>query len=227
MADYGKHKVDFHLKGVPTVGKFVERDAEMQQLEQLLVNTPTITERRRVVVVLHGLGGIGKTQLAVEFARKHHHRFSSVFWIDGASEASLKQSFASIMQTLPRDELTADGAEMLKQSTIDVSVAVRECLRWLSLATNKHWLLIFDNVDRDYYDKDDVQAYNVKMYFPSTDSGSILITSRLVSLQKLGLGLKVGMVKIEQARAILESNAGRIIKGKVDYSSPIIKEQQG
>jgi len=226
VADYGKHKVDFHLKGVPTMDKFIQRDAEMQALEQLLLkNTATIS--RQKVVVLYGLGGIGKTQLAVEFARKHQHAFSSVFWIDGESEASLKQSFASMMQRLPQDELTADGMEMLRRSTIDIDVAMHECLRWLSLATNQHWLLIFDNVDRDYHDKDNVQAYNIKMYFPSTDSGSILVTSRLVSLQRLGSGLKVGTVEREQARAILESSAGRMVEGKVDHSSPAIKEQQG
>jgi hypothetical protein len=226
VADHGKHKIDFSLRGMPIVGKFIQRDAEMQELEQLLISNITTTSRQKVVV-LHGLGGIGKTQLAVEFARNHHHAFSSVFWLDGESEASLKQSFASMTHRLPQDELTADGVEMLKRSTIDIDVAVHECLRWLSLATNQHWLLIFDNIDRNYYDKDDVQAYNVKMYFPSTDSGSILITSRLASLQKLGSGLKVGTVEIEQARAILESNAGMVIKGKVDSFPPITKEQQG
>ncbi|KAL5431630.1 hypothetical protein PMIN06_012244 [Paraphaeosphaeria minitans] len=105
---YGKHKVDFHLTGVPTVGKFIQRDAEMQKLEQLLLKNTGLVSRRRVVV-LHGLGSIGKTQLVIEFARKHHHRFSSVFWLDGASEASLKQSFTSMLQRLQQDELTADG----------------------------------------------------------------------------------------------------------------------
>ena len=214
MADYGKHKVDFHLKGVPTVGKFVQRDAEMLELERLLFKITAAVSRQRIVV-LHGLGGIGKTQLAVEFAREHHHRFSSVFWIDGASEASLKQSFASIMQTLPQDELTAGGVEMLKHSTIDVNMAVRECLRWLSLPTNRHWLIIFDNVDRDYDDKEDKEAYNPKTYFPYKDHGSILITSRLENLQSLGSGLKVGRVNTEQARAILENHAGRLIDGEL------------
>ncbi|OAG12932.1 TPR-like protein [Paraphaeosphaeria sporulosa] len=183
----------------------------MKALEQLLLeNTATVS--RQKVVVLHGLGGIGKTQLAVEFARKHHRRFSSVFWLDGESEVSLKESFTSMMQRLPQGELTADGKGVLGYPTVDVDVAVHECLRWLSLATNQHWLLIFDNVDRDHHDKNDAQAYSVKMYFPSTDSGSILVTSRLASLQRLGSGLKVGAVGMEQARTILESNAGKMVE---------------
>ena len=201
------------------MGKFVQRDAEMQTLEQLLKSTGLVS--RQKVVVLHGLGGIGKTQLAIEFARKHYHRFSSVFWLGGASEASLKHSFTGILQRLPRDELTADGVEMLKNSTIDVDVAVRECLRWLSLPTNQHWLIIFDNVDRDYHRSDDVQACDIRKYCPSTNYGSILMTSRLASLHRLGSVLKVGTVWMEQAREILESNAGRTIEGKVINNSPL------
>ncbi|KAF1928481.1 uncharacterized protein M421DRAFT_11324, partial [Didymella exigua CBS 183.55] len=140
---------------------------------------------QRKVVVVHGLGGIGKTQLAVEFARKHHYRFSAVFWLDGSSEASLKQSFVNMAQRLPRSELTAEGAAQLSDATIEADVAVRECQRWLSIPSNPHWLLLIDNVDRDHRDPDDPQAYNVKVYLPHADHGSILVTSRLSSLQRL------------------------------------------
>ena len=192
---------------------FVQRDVEMRKIEGVLIEEQAAMSRRRVVVI-HGLGGIGKTQLAVEFARKHHHAFSSIFWLDGASKGSLKQSFANMMHRLPRDELTADGVEMLKHLAIDFGAAVRECLQWLSLPSNRHWLLIFDNVDRDVRNNDDLQAYNVKGYFPKADHGSILVTSRLASLQRHGSGIKIGTVNTEQARAILENNAGRTVKGE-------------
>lgn len=215
-ADNGKHKIDFGLHGVPTVSQFVQRDAEMRELERLLFDNATATYRQKVVV-LYGLGGIGKTQVAAEFARKHYSRFSSVTWLDGSSEASLKQSFAAMVQRLPQNELTADKVEMLKHSTVaaDVDVAVRECLRWLSLPTNRHWLLIFDNVDRDFHNADDPQAYDVKAYLPSTGYGSVLITSRLARLQRHGLGVKIGTVNAEQARAMLENNARRRVEGEL------------
>jgi hypothetical protein len=208
-----KHKIDFSLRGVPVVSQFVARDAEMQPLERVLINTP-LTPTRRNVVVAHGLGGIGKTQLAVEFARKHQGRFSAVFWLDGSSEASLKQSFVSMAQRLPQGELTADGVQMRSQATVEAEVAVRECQQWLSIPTNSRWLLIIDNVDRDHHDRDDSQAYDVKAYFPDADHGSILITSRLSSLQRLSSSVKVGTIATEQARAILENNAGRVVEGR-------------
>lgn len=185
----------------------------MQQLEELLLGIQCTTDRRKVAVV-HGLGGIGKTQLAVEFARKHHHRFSAVFWLEGSSEASLKQSFVDMVQRLPRNELTADGAAQLSDATVEAEVAVRECHRWLSMPSNSRWLLIIDNVDRDHRDQGDAHAYNVQAYFPHADHGSMLITSRLAGLQRLGSGVKVGTVAGEQARAILENNAGRVVEGK-------------
>jgi len=224
LTDNGKHKLEFSLRGVPVVGQFVQRDTEMRELERFFFEKPAATEKptttsRRKVFVIHGLGGIGKTQLAVEFARKHHRRFSSVIWLDGSSETSLKQSFTNMMQRLPQDELTTDGVEILNHSKIDVNAAVRECLQWLSLMSNYQWLIVFDSVDRDPYDKDDLHAYNINDYFPQADQGSVLITSRLASLRRHGLGLKVGTVTKEQARAILESHAGRAVEGKLVANS--------
>jgi superfamily II DNA or RNA helicase len=212
--DKGKHEINLCLRGVPVINQFVQREAEMRELERYFLEKPTATPRRRVVVV-HGPGGIGKTQLAVEFAREYRRRFSSIIWLDGSSEASLKQSFADMIQKLPHDDLTADGVESLKHPVIAVEVAVCECLRWLSLPSNHQWLLIMDNVDRAFYNMDDQQAHEVKNYFPYADQGSILITSRLASLQKYGLGLMVETINAEQSRAILENNAGGAVNGEL------------
>lgn len=96
---------------------FVRRDAEMHGLERLLVD-PVHAASRRNVAVLHGLGGIGNTQLAVEFARKHKGRFSEIFWLNGSSEANLKQSFAEMVQRLPRDELDAHFLPPLLENNV-------------------------------------------------------------------------------------------------------------
>jgi hypothetical protein len=93
-------------------------------------------------------------------------------------------------------------------------VAVRKCQRWLSISSNPHWLLLINNVDRDYNGQDSPQVYNVQAYFPHADHCSVLITSQLASPQRLGLGVKVGTVAAEQARAILDNNTGRAVEGK-------------
>jgi hypothetical protein len=74
--------------------------------------------------------------------------------------------------------------------------------------------LIIDNVDPDHQPRRS-PAYNVQTYFTHADHSLVLITSRLASLQPLlGLGIRVGTVATEQARAILENNAGRVIEDK-------------
>jgi len=212
--DKGKQEINLYLQDIPVINQFVQRETEMRELERYFFEKHTVTPQRRIVIV-HGPHGIGKTQLAVEFAREHRRRFSSIIWLDGSSEVSLKQSFADMMQKLPQDDLTANGVEMLKHPDIDVEVAVRECLLWLSLPLNHRWLLIMDGVDSKFYDTKDYHPYDVSNYFPHADQGSILITSRLASQQRHGLGLMVETMNAERSRAILENNAGGVVNGEL------------
>ena len=57
---------------------------------QLLSNA----QDRRRIHVLHGLGGIGKTQLAIAYARKHQQRYTAILWLNGNSWDTLVHSFA-------------------------------------------------------------------------------------------------------------------------------------
>jgi hypothetical protein len=189
----------------------------MLRLEEYF-HSKTLSPIRRKVFVIHGLGGMGKTQLAIEFVRKHHSRHSAVFWLDGSSKDRLQQSYVDILFKLPRDQVAADAVEAMGDATIHKKKAVQGALEWLSLPSNPHWLLIIDNVDRDYLSKDkDPQAYDVNDFFPSAEHGSILITSRLAGLHRRGESLKLGTVDADQAKAILVNNAGRSIRGEPEY----------
>jgi hypothetical protein len=206
------------------VNHFVGRDTEMEQLEEFF-QPGSLNPSRRRVYVIHGLGGIGKTQLAIEYARKYHKRYNAVFWLDGSSKDSLYQSLAKIAHSLPKDELTADTIKELQYSKIDVNAVARGTIQWLSLPSNQHWLLIFDNVDRDHNLKEDTQAYDVKDFFPS-DHGSILITSRLLDLRQYGTGLKLGILNDKESIAILENNAHRSIRGRSNtYFTTRVRER--
>jgi GTPase SAR1 family protein len=56
----------------------------------------------RRTIILHGLGGVGKTQLTVAYAQRHKNGYSAIFWLNIKDEDSLKQSFANIAkQILP------------------------------------------------------------------------------------------------------------------------------
>jgi hypothetical protein len=173
----------------------------MAQLENaLLPKHKQGQSERQKVHVLRGLGGMGKTQLAVEFARRHHRRFSAVFWLDGRSEDSLKRSIASCAGRIPHGQIPETSGSG------DVDVTVKDAMDWLARPDNTAWLLIFDNVDRAYSSQGgDPQAYDVEQYFSGADHGSVLITTRLSRLEQLGEPHQLGRVDEEQARAIFES----------------------
>ena len=61
----------------------------------------------RRTVVLYGLGGIGKTQLSVAYAKRHKDSYSAIFWLNIKDEDSLKQSFARVARQIVRENPSA------------------------------------------------------------------------------------------------------------------------
>jgi hypothetical protein len=205
--DFGEYKTDFSLEGVPRARQFVDRPTEMAELKRVLLPRPRQDQcQRQKIHVLRGLGGMGKTQLAVEFARRHYRRFSSVFWLDGRSEDTLKRSIASCAGRIPQGQIPETSREYANDSNADVDVVVKDVMAWLARPDNTAWLLIFDNVDREYKTQGgDPDAYDVRRYLSGADHGSVLVTTRLARLEQLGESQQLGKVDETQAKAILES----------------------
>jgi hypothetical protein len=157
--------------------------------------------------VLHGLGGIGKTQLAAEFARRHKATFSSVFWLDGRSEDTLKQSLARCANRISKSQILNGGGSLASNDEIDINIVVGDVLDWLAQPENVDWLLIFDNVDQDYEQGTATGAYDVRQYLPG-DHGSVLITSRLARLAQLGHSRQLKKVNAALGEAIFQQWRG-------------------
>ncbi|KAF2203800.1 FabD/lysophospholipase-like protein [Delitschia confertaspora ATCC 74209] len=180
----GSYQTQFSLRGVPVVNKFIDRPSDMEYLEQALFRQGR-NDRQKVLVV-HGLGGIGKTQLAVEFTRQHHRKFSSVFWLDGRTEDSLKRSIETCASRIPEGQIAESSRAYSTTSTGDINVVITDMMGWLSHPDKRDWLIVFDNVGRERgVDNDDPDAYDVPRYIPGGDYGSVLITTRLISLEQL------------------------------------------
>lgn len=118
---------------------------------------------------LCGVGGIGKTELAVEYAYSRRNQFEAIFWL-GADKANiLASSFAQIAQTLA---LEADDSDLAASRDIVMGWLAKP-LRHASKGDTPDnlvsWLMIFDNVD-DF----DVLAD----FWPKLGRGSVLVTSR-------------------------------------------------
>ena len=207
-------RVDFSLQGIPVVNKFVSRNAEMILLTQALLPT-SMDQMRRKVFILHGLGGIGKTQLSIEFTRRYHESYSAVLWIDGSSKEKLRRSIADLTSRLPQHHIPERSRNYSQNGSANIDEVVQDVLNWLSLPANDQWLLIIDNVDRKFsVPSRDPEGFNVKEYFPTADHGSILITSRLASLWPLGTDQKLEPVDEAQGASILENSVGRSIEGE-------------
>ncbi len=113
---------------------------------------------------LSGLGGIGKTQLALEYVYQHALDYSAIFWVAAETIETLYSSFAMIASKLQLPEREEKEAEKIVQAV----------LRWLD--THKEWLLVFDNLE----DLSLLQPFS-----PSARQGAMLITTRLRSLEGL------------------------------------------
>ena len=203
------------------VDRFVARDAEVICLTKVLLPTST-DQMRRKVFILHGFGGIGKTQLSVEFMRKYQQSYSAVFWLDGSSKERLRRSIADLAGRLPQHQLSEESRSYSQEGDADIDRVVKDVLRWFSQALNDQWLLVFDNVDREFsVPSRDPEAFNVKEYFPEADQGSILITSRLASLWMLGTkDIKLGPVDEMQGQGILKNSLGESGEGNLIRSIP-------
>ena len=186
-------------------------------VEAMLASSADRTCRK--ICVLHGFGGIGKTQLAIEFARRYRQNYSAVFWIDGSSKEKLKQGIANLANQLPQHQLLERAKLYAQQPREELDGAVEDVLSWFSHSSNKQWLLIYDNVDREISaETSDPEAFNLKDYLPEADQGCILITSRLTNLWHLGgADIRVGPVSELQGENILTNSVGEPVRGESVY----------
>ena len=206
-------EVPFDIRGVPIVNRYVERDREMSAIESSL--RPGVANTQRRVVVLHGLGGTGKTQLSLAYARKHRADHTAVFWLSGQTQDSLKQSIAGVARSLPANQLPDSARNPLQQGIEVLEEVIDEVLEWFGQPGNTQWLLIYDNVDRDASDAaHDPEAYDIRKYFPRSDQGSIIITTRRLQLRHLGDGLKVNTMTTEEGMDLLRNTLGDVRNGK-------------
>ena len=181
------------LTGLSVTGKFVNRDTEMRQIEHSLLSSNAQDGRR--VHVLLGLGGIGKTQLAIAYAWKHQQRYTAVLWLNANRRDTLVQSLAEYADY---EEIggTRDSTINVVEHGYELSEKTKAVLRWLALDGNCRWLLIFDNLDR---------VYDIESFLPATNHGSVLITTQNPHLEQYWSTTKMTSVDQEQGRQILKN----------------------
>ena len=196
--------------------KFVGRNTEITTLAQLMIS-PSTNNMHRKVCLLHGMGGVGKSQLAVEFARRHQKNFSAIFWIAGSTKEKLRRSIVAHAQRLPPHQIPEMTRSLLKDNVKDFDTIIENVLKWFSRPSNTQWLLIFDNVDHEYSaESEDPEAFDFRDYLPEADQGSILITSRLAGLRRLaGMNIKLEPFDEQQGELLLNSIVEKPLAGRL------------
>lgn len=193
---------------------FVGPTLQLAQIEQFLQPYSPCKVPRNVVLV-HGLEGIGKTQLALEFAQIQQDKYTAVFWIDGSTRGTIQKSFDDMADRISSDQVRFDSVATAVQDT------TRDVSRWLSLTENWKWLLTVDNFhcsSNDLLDMDE-QGINLGEILPSADHGSVLVTSRTPNLGYPSVNLELGPTSKEEATGILEAQIGQQLQGQ---SCPIL-----
>ena len=93
-AEISKYSVrPFKLNGAPLAPAFVQRPAIMHAMEDQLL---PISKSHQTILVLQGMGGIGKSQMAREYATTHQDAYTAVFRVNAKSGNSLKIAIAEI-----------------------------------------------------------------------------------------------------------------------------------
>ncbi len=143
------------MGGVPPQNpNFTGRDTILMDLKTAL------WEHNRAAVLphtLHGLGGVGKSQLAIEYARRFQADYELIWWIPADDEAYIRRSFVSLARRLNLPESN------------DWRYTVETVLEQLRLGSpTPNWLLIYDRAD---------DPQKLQTFLPS-GSGRVLITSR-------------------------------------------------
>ena len=87
----------------PRNSMFVGRDGPLEELKNALKpesSEPASKLRDPKSCVLHGVGGIGKSQVALEYAYRFGQCYSHIFWLKGETETALTDSFVNILQSV-------------------------------------------------------------------------------------------------------------------------------
>ena len=164
---------------------------------------------------ISGLGGIGKTQTAVEYAYRYRDHYEAVFWARADTPELLSSDYLLLaaLLTLPQ------------RNEQDQSLVVKAVLNWFD--THGGWLLILDNAD-------DLEMVNA--FIPSAGKGHVLLTTRAHStgttagrIELETMGLEEGIFLLLRRAKLLKGNASSLqaVSESVRNSAQAIVEAVG
>ncbi|MFD9005472.1 FxSxx-COOH system tetratricopeptide repeat protein [Streptomyces sp. NPDC059582] len=196
---------------------FVGRQTLLRAVEEQLGSQDTAAVLPHA---LHGLGGVGKSQLALEYIYTHQRDFKVICWIPAERESLILAALAQLAAQLG---VAPAGQDSLGAPAANTAVpAVLDALR--SGAPYDNWLLVFDNAE-------DVEA--VRSYFPTNGPGKVMVTSRNRAWERVATPLPVNVFDREESIELLQKRSPDLTTEDADRLAealgdlPLAVEQAG
>jgi hypothetical protein len=173
----------------PRIPSFTGREDQLSRLDEILIhNKPAIVTQAVQRVAVQGMGGVGKTSLAVEYAHRYRSLYAGVCWCPAETREGL---FAALRGL--GDALGCDVSE-----TADPEGTAKAVLNRLA-EQRANWLLVYDNV---------VSPNEIIGLLPSAGA-RVLITSRFLDWTVLADEVALSILPPDEAVAFLQSRGGR------------------
>ncbi|MCP4661350.1 MAG: TIR domain-containing protein [bacterium] len=170
---------------------FKGRDERLRALASSPDQPTAIIQKQKQAI--HGLGGIGKTRLAIEYAWQYGSRYEAILFVPADSPEELRRNLTALAR--------ADLLDLPERQLRDEQEVIGAVLRWLR--QNPDWLLILDNVDTEE------AAQAVQELLPVLTEGHVLVTSRLLRWSTIREQLSLDTISAEAGRDfLLERTAG-------------------
>ncbi|GKT97978.1 transcription factor [Fusarium langsethiae] len=187
------HKPCYYIP-LPRNTRFTGRAAILDALEEKFFG-PDLSQK----VALVGLGGIGKTQIALRFAyqMKEKRPDYSIFWVPVLNNETIERAYADIAKKL-----------RLQKSSEDKDMKDLVC-QYLSSDEAGKWLLIVDNVDDQELVIRSDEKPGIEGYLPQNENGIILFTTRsghvAGDLAQYDV-IEIEQMDVEEAKILLEKS---------------------
>jgi len=181
---------------------FTGRNDLLDQIRKMLSGGDGSSKAAVLTQVIAGLGGVGKTQTALEYAYRYGTWYNAVLWVSGEN---LETDFASLSRILSLPEQENPN---LKEKVIP---AVK---RWFDSHTS--WLLIFDNAEN---------PESIEPFIPKAGGGHSLITSRNQDWGLIARAVELPVMTPDEAFAFLIERTG--CEGEAEKEKEKIRELAG
>ncbi|GAA2294127.1 FxSxx-COOH system tetratricopeptide repeat protein [Actinomadura luteofluorescens] len=177
---------------------FTGREELLEQLHERLSEGTTAV----LPQALHGMGGVGKSQIAIEYVYRHMADYDVIWWIRSERPGQIQQDLAELAAEL----------DLPVSQEVNVAVpAVREALRLGRPYRN--WLLVFDNAE---------ELQDVRDFFPTNGPGKILVTSRNQEWTKVASSLEVDVFAREESKALLRLRGPELADAEADELAEVL-----